>query len=147
MLTIFPAKLEEGRVRTGEFGSPTSSTYGVFLVQGPCGEKLKISSSGGDGFFDTISNGWQHVCISTKRRVPNWQEMCFVKDLFWGPEECVMQLHPPKSEYVNNNPFCLHLWKPPIGQAIPMPPSVMVGYKDAGEHLSKQQARKMLERR
>jgi hypothetical protein len=71
---------------------------------------------------------WEHVSVSGNRRVPNWQEMCFVKDLFWAEEECVMQLHPPKSEYVNCHPFCLHLWRS-LEQPIPTPNSILVGLK------------------
>lgn len=52
--------------------------------------------------------------------------MCFIKDLFFGPNECVMQLHPPKSEYINNHPYCLHLWRPQNIE-IPRPPQIMVG--------------------
>lgn len=37
--------------------------------------------------------------------------MCHVKDLFWLPEECVVQFHPPRSVYRNLHPFCLHLWR------------------------------------
>ena len=54
--------------------------------------------------------------------------MCWVKDLFWAAEEAVMQLHPPKSEWVNNHNYCLHLWRPLDGN-IPLPPSIAVGYK------------------
>lgn len=122
-----PQKLEDGRVSTGYFGTTKESgPYGAFFVQGPCGEQLKIISSAGD------ETGWEHVSISTRRRTPNWMEMCFVKDLFWSDEECVMQLHPPKSDYVNNHPHCLHLWRPTLVD-IPRPPSIMVGYKDLGE--------------
>jgi len=46
--------------------------------------------------------------------------------LFWHDEECVMQLHPPKTSYVNNHPFCLHLWRPLVDK-IPMPPSILIG--------------------
>jgi len=52
--------------------------------------------------------------------------MHYVKGLFWGPEDVVMQLHPAASEYVNKHPFCLHLWRP-IEAAIPTPPRIMVG--------------------
>jgi len=62
--------------------------------------------------------GWEHVSISVKKynyeemgRCPTWEEMCFIKDLFWEKHECVVQFHPPESEYVNNHPHCLHLWK------------------------------------
>lgn len=39
-----------------------------------------------------------------------------------------MQLHPKKEEYVNNMPYCLHIWKP-IDKEIPTPPSVLVGLR------------------
>jgi len=37
--------------------------------------------------------------------------MDFVKNLFWGPDETVIQFHPPVSRKVNYHPFCLHLWR------------------------------------
>lgn len=54
--------------------------------------------------------------------------MCFVKDLFWSDDDCVVQYHPPKSDYINNHEHCLHLWKP-IDKQIPTPPSILVGLK------------------
>ena len=60
-----------------------------------------------------------------QRKIPSWDDMCFIKDMFWDDEDCVIQYHPPKSEYVNNNPFVLHLWRP-IGVEIPQPPRVLV---------------------
>ena len=123
MRAALPVKLEEGRVA----GRSDWGAYGKFIVQGPCGEKLVIVASGADD-DDIESQGWEHVSISTRRRCPNWQEMCFVKDLFWEPEECVMQLHPPKSQWINNHAYCLHLWRPKR-QKIPTPPGSLVGYK------------------
>jgi hypothetical protein len=78
--------------------------------------------------------GWEHVSVSLKNRCPNWEEMCFIKNLFWDNEEWVMQLHPPKSQYINNHPHCLHLWRPQA-ESIPMPPSEFVGIK--GEYKMK----------
>jgi hypothetical protein len=75
--------------------------------------------------------GWEHVSVSTASRCPTWEEMCFVKDLFWDEEDCVMQLHPPRSEWVNNHPYCLHLWRP-TEQEIPRPMNEMVGIREAG---------------
>lgn len=74
--------------------------------------------------------GWEHVSVKveTAKRCPNWEEMCFVKSLFWGPEDVVMQLHPAESEYVNNHPNVLHLWRPITG-TIPVPDSILVGVK------------------
>lgn len=51
--------------------------------------------------------------------------MCAIKDMFFGEDERVMQFHPPKSEYINNYPYCLHLWKP-VDTEIPHPPMICV---------------------
>jgi hypothetical protein len=51
--------------------------------------------------------------------------MCRVKNLFWEPEEVVVQYHPRKSEYKNWHRFCLHLWKPQ-NQELPTPNPLMV---------------------
>ena len=70
--------------------------------------------------------GWEHVSVSLRHRCPTWGEMCYIKDLFWEAEECVIQYHPPKSEYVNCHPFCLHLWRPTAGEIL-LPPKCFVG--------------------
>lgn len=70
--------------------------------------------------------GWDHVSVSLQSRCPTWQEMSFVKDLFFEPHEAAMQLHPPQSEYVNHHEYCLHIWRP-HDKRIPLPPSEFVG--------------------
>jgi len=114
-------KLEAGRIRVGEYASDTGKLYGAFKIIGPVGTELLIMSSGIDRDY-----GWEHVSVSTDRRTPTWGEMSFVKDLFWREDECVMQLHPPRSEYVNFHSRCLHLWRP-LRAEIPTPPSLLVG--------------------
>ena len=94
---------------------------GCFIVPLKHQQKLRIIAS--DGF------GWEHVSVSRRDRCPTWDEMCQIKALFWDDDDCVIQYHPPRSEYVNNHPYCLHLWRP-IGVSLPMPPSIMVGFKD-----------------
>lgn len=79
----------------------------------------------------STGGGWDHVSVSWPHRCPTWDEMCLVKKVFFGPEETVIQYHPPESEYVNLHPYCLHMWRPRFAQ-IPTPPSWMVGPK-AGE--------------
>jgi len=126
----FSDRLEEYRYRSGEYASSPRAPYGAFLMPGPCGSALRIIACNGDvpGEF----GGWEHVSVSTERRIPNWIEMSFVKNLFWAPEECVVQFHPPQAEYVNNHPRVLHLWRWTRGE-FPMPPSILVGVKDVGE--------------
>ena len=71
--------------------------------------------------------GWEHVSVSCRHRCPTWAEMAYVKSQFWGPDDIVMQLHPRETDYVNDHPFCLHLWRP-VGVELPTPPPIMVGY-------------------
>ena len=70
--------------------------------------------------------GWDHVSVSTKKRIPNWDEMEFVKRTFFRDDETAMQLHVPPSDHINCHPYCLHLWRP-HGCDIPRPPAWMVG--------------------
>lgn len=83
---------------------------------------------GGKSFFVIASNGggWDHVSVSpgSLRRLTclTWEEMCAIKDIFFYPEECVVQYHSPRSQYVNNYEYCLHLWRPNDGTEIPAPP-------------------------
>lgn len=122
-------RLEEYRFRTGEHASPKDAPFGAFRMPGPCGCALTIIASDGD--ISGELGGWEHVSVSTERRIPNWIEMCFVKNLFWESEDCVVQFHPPRSEYVNNHERVLHLWRWTRGN-FPLPPSILVGVKDAG---------------
>lgn len=85
--------------------------HGVFRIPRSVsrGRDLWVIATDGMGLTP-----WEHVSVSVlknKNATPNWTEMCAVKDLFWDPEECVVQFHPPKSEYVNAHPGCLHLWR------------------------------------
>lgn len=79
--------------------------------------------------------GWRHlsvVMLNEKKEpantMPSWEDMCYLKDLFWDVTACVVQYHPPHSEYVNNHQYCLHLWEP-TDFTLPMPDSIMVGIK------------------
>lgn len=111
---------ERWRQRHGPLASdPRFGNNGLFLVPGPRRWPLRVVAS--DGM------GWEHVSVSLANRTPYWDEMCRIKDLFWDPEDLIVQYHPPRSQYVNHHPHCLHLWRPIGGQAIPMPPAYMVG--------------------
>ena len=105
------------RGRVAELTAGDGLTNGSARVPGPF-RVLTIVFSDGEG--------WEHVSVSTPGRAPNWDEMCFVKHLFWDPEDCVIQFHPPASAYVNVHPFCLHLWRPKH-LPVPTPPAWMVG--------------------
>ncbi len=112
--------LDPYRLRSGPYASPPGAGYGAFQIG-----KLRVISSGsyseqGDGLA-----GYEHVSVSLGNRCPTWAEMCKVKQLFWGDDECVVQFHPKKSDYINNHPHCLHMWKP-VQFDIPMPERLCV---------------------
>ena len=114
---------EKFRVRTGRIASyETFGNNGAF--------ELTLRTPGKPRLFAIASDqaGWEHVSVSRKDRCPTWDEMCAVKDLFWTEEDAVVQFHPPRSDYVNNHPFCLHLWKP-AGGSLLLPPSILVGVR------------------
>ncbi len=69
--------------------------------------------------------GWDHVSISLARRCPSWDEMEWIKKIFFKDDELVMQLHVPTGKHINVHPNCLHLWRPQ-DQEIPIPPLWMV---------------------
>lgn len=77
-------------------------------------------------------HGWEHVSVHVEENgfdeTPTWDEMCMIKEMFWDEEDCVIQYHPPKSDYVNNHPNVLHMWRP-VGSEIQRPPSILVGIK------------------
>jgi hypothetical protein len=128
---------ERYRVRTGPYGSDESrGNNGAFFAPNPgarSGPPLKIIASDGllvPGESPELA-GWEHVSVSLPNRCPTWEEMAHVKGLFWDADDCVVQFHPPESEYVNNRQFCLHLWRKVDGK-FPLPPSILVGYRGVG---------------
>lgn len=62
---------------------------------------------------------WRHVSASKPKRVPNYEEMCLVKNIFIGEELEAYQVGAPKSRHVNQHPFCLHWWCPVEGPVLP----------------------------
>lgn len=105
--------------------------------------RIYITAAGEEGFSGEIAlptwrgsvicstgAGWEHVSVSPyKRRItPSWDDMCKIKDAFWKDDEAVIQIHPPKADYVNNMPNCLHLWRCTYKDMV-LPPSILVSIK------------------
>lgn len=111
-MLIFPEQFRE-------FGSLGAG--GGFLLprKGKSGKFYRVIAANGEG--------WEHVSVSipTEKRCPTWEEMCYIKSMFWDDEDTVMQLHPPRSQWINDHDYCLHLWCP-IGIDIPRPKQEMV---------------------
>jgi hypothetical protein len=121
------AHLDKYRQINGEYSSPKGAHYGSFIVKLPQ-KTLYIMA------HDGAETGWEHVSVSAYihpnqapmvKAIPEWADMCLVKNLFWEPHEAVIQIHPSEAEYVNIAPNCLHLWRPTNGQ-MPTPPKFLV---------------------
>lgn len=127
-MTMHPI-LEAGRLQNSPFVSTPGEFDGAYSVAMP-GQARRICIIASNGVSDNPAMSWQHVSVSfgsVSTKTPSWEIMCWVKDLFWDPEDPVMQLHPPRSRWINQHPGCLHLWRPlPPNPAIPLPPSIMV---------------------
>jgi hypothetical protein len=124
-LDPYRLRFPEGTVMD-KFNSARGETCGAFRI--PVGNSiLRIIASDGN-YADAglpVAHAWEHVSVSLEDRCPTWDEMCQIKDLFWEDDECVVQYHPPKSEYVNRHPYCLHLWRPLL-ENLPTPPKTVV---------------------
>lgn len=69
------------------------------------------------------AHGWEHVMVAVMRdnRYPTWPEMNYVRKLFWGEQDCVLQYHVPAAEKGNNLPHYLHLWRSPAEGSVIWP--------------------------
>ena len=109
--------------------SPKGATYGAFQI--PNGSNVSLNIIATDGSDEPGAGDWEHVSVHAvdkifgKRRVPNWFEMCAVKDLFWDDDEAVVQFHPSKKDYVNTHECVLHLWRCK-NQTFPLPLKICV---------------------
>jgi hypothetical protein len=86
----------------------------VRLQDGPDGA-LYQSKSQGLGVIASVAQEmdgrwWHHVSLSRRSRMPSWDDVRHVKDVFIGRDRKAIQVLPAEAEYVNYHPFCLHLW-------------------------------------
>ncbi len=117
-----PSKfLESHRVRDGQRGSDASyGNNGAFEI--PLGnESLGVVASDGEG--------WDHVSVQVVgplgSRTPSWDDMDYVRKLFFRGDEWVVQYHPPTDKHLNDHPLVLHMWRSQR-ETVPVPPSWMV---------------------
>lgn len=95
--------------------------------------KLKLevmSNKASDKCLVSITRikGWEHLSVSHKNKIPSWECMQEMKEMFFYDDEECFQLHPKADNYVNNNEYTLHIWRPVDGK-FPTPPSILVGLR------------------
>lgn len=114
---------EKFRLKKGIMGStPKEGNNGAFSIKTIKFHNIIMHCIASDGAQ------WEHVSVSIHDRTPTWEEMSYIKNLFWDETDLVIQLHPPQKEYVNCHPYCLHLWrKCNTNDYCETPPSFFVG--------------------
>lgn len=116
---------EKFRVTDGPMASSASdgpNGYFIIPIRYKCTACIQVSNG----------LGWEHVSMyvidKNRDRTPTWEEMCIIKDRFWEPEDVAVQYHPAKSQYVNNHPHVLHMWRPTV-DVLPVPDPALVGIR------------------
>lgn len=102
-------------------------------------EYVFVIVSNGTGWEDDPGKHWEHVSCSVRigrdprnTRIPTYEELMEVKDIFWHEKETVFQIHPPKMYHVNAEEV-LHLWRPVDGKGMRVPDMLtMTGFDQDG---------------
>ena len=101
----------DAKNRNRQFATKPGDRFGYFVVPPDKAKGRALRCVACEAHGNIL---WDHVSVSLvgwEHKTPSWDEMCLVKDLFWGEEDCVVQFHPPRSRYVNTHPGVLHLWR------------------------------------
>ena len=62
---------------------------------------------------------WMHVSMSRRFRLPSYEDMTEVKDIFIGKTRQALQIFSRADRHVNIHPYCLHLWCAVEGDGLP----------------------------
>ena len=62
---------------------------------------------------------WLHVSMSRQLRLPSYQDMTTVKNIFIGKTRQALQIFAREDRHVNIHPYCLHLWCAVEGDSLP----------------------------
>ena len=92
----------------------------------------------------TIIQGWEHLGVSFKNKIPSWECMQEMKEMFFNDDEECFQMHPKADNYVNNNEYTLHIWRPVEGMK-QIPPSILVGFRPSHIEEDMEAAKKLHE--
>ena len=77
---------------------------------GPAGCTTWESDTGCVAFAGQDGGLW-HVSVSHPRRLPSWDEMRTAREAMTPDHVTMAFILPPRAQYVNIHPNCLHLWQ------------------------------------
>jgi len=92
---------------------------GKIIEQGEDGFACQLPRKGGYNYSLCVvlswGMGWDHVSVHAMHQkgnfTPFWEDMCYVKTLFFKPSETAVQYHPSSDVYINVHKNTLHLWR------------------------------------
>lgn len=94
--------------------------------QHPNGLKLMRLSHPGDPLTVIISfrpeydgRKWLHVSLAHPDRIPTFEDVKLVRDLFIPRHLTALQIFPPADRWVSIHPYVLHLWACLDGDVVP----------------------------
>lgn len=87
---------------------------GLSLSSAPPPKQTVILSG---GYRDDVP--WLHVSTAWPNRLPTWNELREVRELFLDDGLVAVQIFPPKAEYINVHPYCLHLYARADARTVP----------------------------
>ncbi len=64
---------------------------------------------------------WIHASISRPDRLPDYADLCYLKEVVFGPHRVCAQVFEETEHHVNIHPNCLHLWGPNFSSNWPLP--------------------------
>jgi hypothetical protein len=64
-------------------------------------------------------NRWIHISTAFEDRLPSWEDLKKIKNIFLGKNRWAIQVFPTEDKYVNINPYVLHLWYCVDGEVLP----------------------------
>lgn len=62
---------------------------------------------------------WLHVSLAHQKRMPSYDEIKLVKEMFIGRDKYAAMIFPPVDKFVNLHKTCLHLWHCVDGWPLP----------------------------
>lgn len=62
------------------------------------------------GYEQYGNQKWLHVSVSKVNKLPSWDAIKKVKDVFIGRNQKAIMILPPTEQYVNYHRFCMHLF-------------------------------------
>lgn len=89
-------------------------------------ERVDGTSFKKDGLFIIASiqkeldnKQWIHVSFSRQNKLPSYNDLKLVKNVFIGKDKKAIQIFPEDDAHVNLMPNCLHLWHCLDGDPLP----------------------------